>query len=258
MSGAAGEPIIPNAGTAGADAAGSGDAGTAEGAAGSDGGGEKEVKITSHEYVTLKTARENEKALVEENARLKAENAARGTPPTPVSDETADARRELTERRNYIAMLEREAAEKDEHGRPANPAANALLAVHKESLAAEQRVVYRLEMSDVPREQREEVKTFMADHGLRSPALALQFMRGGQYDGVALENARLKEENTRLKANRPPAEGTRIVGEPPAAPPKKEGEVEEVSRDDYIKLMADPKTMTATIAKRRANKLRIL
>lgn len=238
------------AGTASADAAGTGDGGTAEGAAGSEEGAEKKVTITSHEYVTLKEAREQQKALADENARLKAEREARGTPPTPSGGEAEDARKQVEARQDYIARLEVEA-------KGGNEAAAALVSIHRSALESEQRTMYRLEMFEIPEGERDEIRKFMAQEGLRSPALARQFLRGGKFDDVAKDNARLRAEIEALKKNRPTIEGTRIVGDAPVTGRKKESGVEELTPAEYAKRMSDPKTVTATIAARRAGRLTI-
>jgi hypothetical protein len=232
----------PKAGTDIADTPDTGDGGTGGGDADSE-GGEKRVTITSHEYVTLKASRESAKAQSDELAQLRAERATRGTPPTPASGEADDARKQVELRQDYIARLKAEA-------NGGNEAAGALVAVHESALASEQRVVYRLEMFDVPEKERPEVRKFMDDHGLQSPALARQFMRGGQYDAVSQENARLRAELDRYKTNKPAVEGTRIVGEPAVLPKKTTGP-EEVSGEEYVRRMNDPTTKVATLNARR-------
>ena len=66
------------------------------------------------------------------------------------------------------------------------------------------RQVYRLEMMDVPVERREAVKALMSKTpALKSPALALRFLKGDEHETQAQEIVRLRKENEELKRPSP-------------------------------------------------------
>lgn len=181
-------------------------------AADGDGNGEgsKKVAIPEHEYNAIRNAREEAKALKEENARLKADAEARRNPPTDRASEAEKTRDSIEKRQRYIARLE-------EAEKAGNEDAGALLAVHRDMLEAEQRTLYRLQMADIPAGERDDVKDFMREQGITMPAVARQLMRGGKkFETLEQENARLKAELDAAKKGKPATkvEDTRIVGSP--------------------------------------------
>lgn len=238
------------------DPAGNGGGSPAAGEAAGEGGGEggegsKKVAIPEHEYNAIRGAREEAKALKEENARLKAEAEARRNPPTDHASEADKTRASIDTRRKYIARLE-------EAEKAGNEDAGALLAVHRDMLEAEQRTLYRLQMADIPASERDEVKAFMQERGVAMPAVARQLMRGTKYETLEQENARLKSELDAAKKGKPAAaavEDTRIVGSPGGsrAPAAKKGEPIALAeyhkrmRDDPAKTIADRKAGVFTI-----------
>lgn len=213
--------------------------------------GDEKVTISKREYWAIKDAREREKKLSAEMERLKAQTESRYTPPTTGGSELDEQRRLVQEQQQYIARLEAAA-------NAGNEDAKALLIVHRGSVAAEERTLYRLEMADVPRDERGELESFMREKGVRSPAIAHQLLKGNRYSSLADENARLKRELDEAKTTKtkPKPADTRIQGEPAAARKKDDG-TETLSLAEYNERMRDPRQVHKTIAARKAGTLKI-
>lgn len=242
----------PNPAPAGTDAPAATDTpegatATAEGAAGSDEGGEKKVSITSHEYVTLKAAREREKAL-EAKVRELESAAPRATTTT---DSGADDDFTMTDAERAQYRKELRAAAKA----GSRDAAAVLVSIEAadELRADMRRQRFDAEMEKVPEERRDEVKAYMKETGAPSPRLAYQLMRGGKdYETLAEKAARLEKELAEAKASKTPIKGTRIVGSPASAD---DDGVPLISLDEYNdRMRKDPHK---TIAERKAGKFRL-
>lgn len=235
------------------------DAPTAEGAeeartdaeaAADDGDANGKVSIPRHEYNAIREAREREKALAEENARLKAEaESRRSAPPTASDPKVEDLQAQIAEEERYVRLLEKSKAEGNENAAALLVMHRASLRAQKEALASEERMTFRLEMQDIPEAERAPVYEYMKTTGVTRPSVARQLMRGGkQFETLAEENARLKAENEAMKKGRvakPPVEDTRIVGSPGGArAPAKKGAP--ITLDDYHERMRrDPAGTTA-------------
>lgn len=238
-------PTADGADEARTDAAAGADDGDANGKA------DDKVAIPRHEYNAIREAREREKALTEELARVKAEAEQRRNPPTAGGSEAEITQKSIDKRQKYIARLEAAA----EAG---NEDAEALLVVHRDALEAEQRTVYRLQMADVPEAEREKVRAFMREKGITMPAVARQLMRGESYETLEAELARTKAELAEAKKGKlakAAVEDTRIVGSPGGSrsPAAKEGEA--IPLAEYHKRMRDDPAQT--IADRKAGKFTI-
>lgn len=203
-------------------AEGADEARTDAGEGADDGDANGKVSIPRHEYNAIREAREREKALADEVARLKAEAESRRTPPPTADDsKAADLQAQIAEEERMIRLLE-------DAKRDGNENAAALLVIHraslraqKEALASEERMTYRLEMQDIPETERKGVHEYMQRTGVTRPAVARRLMRGGeQYETLEQELARTKAELAEAKKGRgarSPVEDTRIVGSPGGA-----------------------------------------
>lgn len=187
-----------------------------------DANGDKSEKVTipRHEYNAIRSSREREKALEEENARLKADAEARRNPPTDRATEADRTRASIEKRERHMARL-REARDAGDE------ASDVLLTALEAVQESEQRTLYRLQMADVPEGEREAVKAFMREQRIDMPAVAHQLMRGKKYETLEQENARLRAELDATKKPKPApkVEDVRIVGSPGGsrAPAAKKG-----------------------------------
>lgn len=218
-----------------------------------DGDANGKVSIPRHEYNAIREAREQAKALEQENARLRAEAESRRTPPTAEDSKADDLRSTIAEEERYIAMLERAAKDGNENAAGLLVVHRASLRAHKETLASEERMTFRMEMQDIPEVERQAVFDYMKQTGVTRPSVARQLMRGGKpFESLAEENARLKAEleNTKKgRAQKPVVEDTRIVGSPGGArAPAAKGKP--ITLDEYHRRMReDPEK---TIAERQS------
>ena len=215
------------------------------------------VAIPRHEYNAIREAREREKALREENARLKAEADARRTPPT-VSASAAEEVESMSpsEVRAYKARLRE--AWKNEGNENARIVLKSL--EDSEAVRAELRAQrFEVELARIPEDKHAAVKAFMAETGAPTPKIAYQLMRGGSgYETLEQENARLKAALDAAQKGKPEksrVEDTRIVGVPGGArkPATKDGEP--ITLAEYHKKMRDDPAQT--IADRKAGKFTI-
>lgn len=220
----------------------------------------KKVSIPLDEYISLKTGRESEKA---ELARLRAERETRTTTDSRVS-EADEARNSLEEQerqlendRQYMRRIE--AVAKANPG-PEGDEARAALAVvrtavraSERSVQSEQRVLYRLEMAEIPKDKQQAVKELIdKTPGLKSPALAHRFLKGDEHETLAQENERLRKENEKLKTPGPKPP-TPIRGGSKASVTT--NGVEEITLAEYTARMSDPLRMNETKRARDGKKL---
>lgn len=210
-------------------------------------GGEKPVSISAHEYGILRDARAREKALAEENERLKREAESRATTTTDTTRED-DFQMTDAERKAYRAELKAAA-------KAGNRDAAALLVgieAADEARIERRNMRFEMELRDIPEAKRDEVKKYMQETGAPTPAIAYKLMRGGEAATLEAEVLRLKQENEALKKGKPRVEGTRIAGLPGASD---DDGTPAISLDEYnARMRKDP---NKTIAERRAGKFRI-
>ena len=233
------ETVIPAAETAGND-----------GDAGEEAAGGKKVTIPAPEYAALVEKTKRLKAIEDENAALR-DRATRTTTDNRGSSEVDEQRKALDEEKTLLRKLEWAAEQGDDY-------AKANLLAMRRSVAAEERSLYRLELSEIDKEDRKDVESLMRERGIRSPKVAAELLRGGsRYETLAQENARLKAEIEKAKKPKAAVTSTRIEGDTLAGRAKREGDTEYVSTEEYLKRTRDPKTKAATIAAMRAKTLRI-
>ena len=185
-----------------------------------DGDANGKVSIPRHEYNAIREAREREKVLADEVARLKAEAEAHRTPPIVREPAAEDLQTQIAKEERYVKLLERSEAEGNENAAALLVMHRASLRVQKEALASEERMTFRMEMQDIPETERGPVFEYMKTTGITRPSVARQHMRGGKYVELEQENARLKVELETAKKGRtakPAVEDTRIVGSPGGA-----------------------------------------
>lgn len=208
----------------------------------------KKVTISQQEYLALKTAREKHKADLAELDRLKASNGVRTT--TDNRNSEADKQRKTVNAREERLKRLRLAAESG------NEDAQVMVDAVELSLESERRQLYRFEMQEVPESQRDDVKSFMHEHGVKSPAVALELIRGKKYPILEAEIADLRKQLEEKSKPKPKVEA-RVVGAPKAKASNTENGVEYVPLADYTARMDDPALRHATKKARDAGKLKI-
>lgn len=238
----------PDAGTPEPELDGGEEAGTPEAQDGGEKGDDK-VAISKGELGVWKSKAEQFNALKAENERLKAERESRTTTDNRGS-EAEERRNQIAARADRIARL-RIAAKTNED-------AAVLVDTLEITQESEQRQLYRLEMSEVPKDERAEVQAFMRERGLSSPAIAHQMMRGGsRFETLAEENRRLRAEIEEAKKPKPKIEGTRIVGKSSATVTKKSDGVLSMNVQQYNDEMATPEGREKIRAARREGKFEL-
>lgn len=239
---------------------------TGEGESGSEDegqGGKKKVVIDQQEYISLKVGAERRNQIEAENERLKAERDTRNTTDDRVSEaddarnSLEDQQRQLENDRAYLRRVEAFAkanpGPEGEEARAALAVVRTAVAASERSIASEERVLYKLEMADIPKEKQEAVRKLIRETpGLRSPALAHRFLKGDEHETLAQENARLREENDKLKKPAPRAPEPIRGGT--KSPTTKNG-VEEITLDEYQARMSDPLKYNTTKRARDGGKL---
>jgi hypothetical protein len=116
-------------------------------------------------------------------------------------------------------------------------------------------VRYTIEMAEVPKEKRSEVEALIKKTpGLRSPALALRFLKGDEHGTLAQENERLRKELDEAKKPRPRVE-QRMTGSAKAIADRKEGGALSITVAEYAKEMESPEGRAKLNAARREGKL---
>lgn len=216
--------------------------------------GEDKVTISRGELAVWKTKAEGFNALKAENEALKSGAGSRGTTTDNTDPATTAARSKVEERRQYLARMNAAADAGNEN-------AKAIVGAVEIALEAEERTLYRLEMFEIDREERAEVQSFMQAQGIRSPAIARQFMRGGdRFEALKNDNVRLQREleAARLKEAKPTVDSTVIRGAAKASHEKKAAGIRDIKRSDYVEDMRDPVKARELTALRKANKLNIL
>jgi hypothetical protein len=133
---------------------------------------EDTVTLSKGELGVWKSKAERVNALEKQVADLKAVAESRSTTTDTRGSEADEQRARIQKREKYLQRLEVAA-------NAGNEDSDALLEVHRGALEAEQRTLYRLEMMDVPSDERDEVKEFMKRYGVNSPSVAQQLLRGG-------------------------------------------------------------------------------
>lgn len=200
-------------------------------------GNEKTVTITQHEYLTIKTARENEKRL---QAELDAIRSGNGAPKPPT---TATEKPETRVRNEAKLRAAAEAGNED---------AQVLVDAIDEARAMGRSVRFEMEMAAIPEADRADVERIMKETGAPSPKLAQKLLRGERHEAQAETIARLERELAEAKKaagqRREPPADTRIKGAG-GAPPAAAGKQEEITTAEYNRRMAaDP---TGTLKARR-------
>lgn len=261
----------PEAGTTDADLDVTENGGTPDGADGSEAGEddgltaeELRAKLKSERALALahKAKAERVNALEAENAALKARSEQRTTTDNrgPEGDEQRDLaarQHQLAEDKRYLSMVEKAAEGGNEEARAALATVRTAVRASEQALAAEERTIYRLEMADVPKDERDDVRALMKEQGIRSPAIAHRFLRGGQFESLAEENARLKKELEQRKQPPPPAD-RRVMGDGAVvASSKRRDGVEEITLAEYNRRMRDPARWKETKDARDGKKLTI-
>jgi len=208
----------------------------------------KKVTISQQEYLALKTAREKHKADLAELERLKATNGVRTT--TDNRNSEADDQRKLVNAREERLRKLRLAADSG------NEDAQIMVDAVEVALESERRTLYRLEMQDIPESLRGDVKSFMSEHGVKSPSVALELVRGKKYPSLEAEIADLRKQLDEKSKPKPKVE-TRVVGAPKAKASNIENGVEFVTLAEYTARMDDPALRHGTRKARDAGKLKV-
>lgn len=224
-------------------------AGTPDAGDGSE-AGEGEIKpVDGKLAMAWKTKAERVNELEAENARLKA-LADQRTTTDDRGSEADEMRRKVVERENRLRWVNQLADSGDE-------GAKALRDTLEVTLESEQRQLYRLEMAEIPKEDRAEVQKLMTERRLRSPADAYERLRGGhRYETLAEENARLRKE-LETKSRPAPNVDRRVVGDAKAGASKMENGVETITLQEYNRRMADPALWKETKTARDGKRLQI-
>lgn len=246
------EPVAAGEELANADGA------PADGSPNEGGGTVKKVTVPFDEYIALKVA-------AEQRNKAEAEKGARSTTTDTSHSEAAAQRAQADELRAQLAEDERYLARIEEAAKSGNEEARAAVAVHrsavrsaKASLEAQEKTAHMLEMFEIPEAERAEVKQFMATEGIKSPAVARQYMRGGtKYETQAQEIARLTAALAEAQKPKPVIEPTTVRGAAKASMEKKADGVQVISLTNYQRDMADPVKARSLIALRKAGKLDI-
>lgn len=220
--------------------------GDAAGEAAGEGGDDKatsKVSIPRHEYDGLQEASRRAKALETELAEARTNGAK---PPT-ASPEVDDQRKVVQQREKSLAKL-RAAAE------AGSEEAQIVLDAREDALDVERRMLYRMEMQEIPAGERAEVKKFMDEKGIGSPAIANELMLGKKAPGLSAKIAELEAQVAELKKapGRQPPKDTRTPGGGGPRPNGAAGEPEGITTAEYNDRMA--KDEKGTIAARRAKK----
>lgn len=209
---------------------------------------DSKVTISRGELGVWKTKAERVNTLEKQIAVLEARAESKATDRN--GSEASEQRKTVDKLQNYLQRL-------DVAADSGNEEADALRTVYRGSLAAEQRTLYRLEMYDVPEAERDEVKSFMRDNGLHSPAVAQQLLRGGtKYHDLQKQVDRLTKELETTKKPTPKIE-SRVVGESRARvhQESKNGE-EMITLAEYTERMNDPARRSATKVARDGGRLK--
>jgi DNA repair exonuclease SbcCD ATPase subunit len=246
----------PDAGTPLPEPDDSENAGTPEVVDDSETEGDEVKPVDGKLAMSWKAKAERVNEVERELAQLRAEKEQRTTTDTRGSEAT-EARESLEDQQAEVAKQEAYISRLEAAAKAGNEDAAALVSVHKASLrnakqalAAEERTVYRLEMSDVPENKRDAVRAEMARRpGLKSPALAYTLLKGDEHGTLAQEVVQLKKELEELKRPRQPVE-RRIPGASKAASAAN-GEAKK-SSEEYLRDMAT--NPDKAIADRKAGK----
>jgi hypothetical protein len=228
------------------------EAADADGGSAGDDKGKKTVTIPFDEYMSLKTRREQEN-------RSRAESGDRNTATDSRAPEVEDQRRLVEREEDLLKRLQYNADARNADGTLADPYAAAVVASTKRSLAAEQRMLFRMEMQEVPADRRELVRDLMQKRGFTSPFAAYKFMRGDEAEGLEAENRSLKAQLAeRDKAkDKPRVESTRMQSQVSRGGSSKDSD-REVTTDEWISAMSDPVKRKEFKAAKAAGKLTIV
>lgn len=239
----------PEAGTPAAPPDDSELAGTPDAGDGSE-AGEAEIKpVDGKLAMAWKSKAERVNELEAENARLKELADKRNTTDDRMS-ESDELRKKVADREQRLRWVNQLADSGDE-------GAKALRDTLEVTLESEQRQLYRLEMSEIPKEDRGEVEKLMRERRLRSPADAYERLRGGhRFETLSEEVARLKKE-LEAKSRPAPVVDRRVVGEAKAGASKMENGIEIVTLQEYHRRMADPALWKETKTARDGKRLQI-
>lgn len=194
---------------------------------------------------------------LEEKIRQLESDRARNTTDSRGS-EVEEQRKQLQEDERYLARLEIAAESGNEDAKVLRAAVRKSVAAQKSAIESEQKTSYRLEMFEIPEARREEIRAFMRDHGVGSPAVAKRLIDGGRTDEMQKEIDRLKAEVEEAKKPKSKAQDTRIV-------PGRTGSVSNTKSDgslslnvsDYNKEMQTPEGRAKIKAARAAGKFNL-
>lgn len=216
-------------------------AGTQEGA--DDGeaaaGEDDKVAISKGELGVWKSKAERVNAVEAENARLKAQIDARDTTDNraPADDED-DA---------FIAEI-------DAAAKGGDKASKAFMAGLRRAERLNHETRSTLEMARIPEDRHAAVQEFMRKNGVKSPAIANQFLLGGEAGALKAKVADLEAQLKTAKAAPPNVERP-VRGESRVAASTTVNGAKPVTLAKYRELMADPATMHETKKARDGGKL---